>query len=77
MKYKLHTREIYNTFTSIYAAGCLLRLSTTTIVSIPPESFAVKRILVLSLLEMSSFTYRLLFQIGAKKDAAFMLNLFL
>ena len=77
MKYKRHTGEIYNTFASIYAVGCLLHLSTTIIVSIPPEWLAITIILVLSLVEMSSITHRLLFQIGAKKDTAFKLNLFL
>ena len=77
MRYKLHTREIYNTFTSIYAAGCLLHLSTTITVSIPLESFAITRMLVLSLVEMSSYTHRLRFHTSAKKGAAFKLNLFL
>ena len=77
MKYKLHTREIYNTFTSIYAAGCLFHLSITVSVSVPPESFAITRMLVLSLVEMRSFTHRLRLQIRAKKGPAFELNLFL
>jgi len=77
MRYKLHTREIYNTFTSIYAAGCLFHLSTTITVSVPPESFAITRMLVLSLVEMTSFTHPLRFQISAKKGLAFELNLFL
>ena len=40
-------------------AGCLLNLSTTIIVSIPPESLAITRILMLGFVEMSSIIHRL------------------
>jgi len=58
-------------------AGCLLNLSTTIIVSIPPESLAITRILMLGFVEMSSIIHRLLDQVGAKKDATLKLHLFL
>ena len=58
-------------------AGCLLNLSTTIIVSIPPESLAITRILMLGFVEMSSIIHRLLDQIGAKKDATLNFHLFL
>jgi len=52
-------------------------LSTTIIVSIPPESLAITRILMLGFVEMSSIIHRLLDQVGAKKDATLKLHLFL
>ena len=58
-------------------AGYSLHLRNTIIVFIPPESFAITRILVLRLVDMSSKAHRLLFQFGAIKDAAFILNLHL
>ena len=58
-------------------AGCLINLSTTIIVSIPPESLAITRILILCLAEMSSIIHQLLDQIGAKKDTTLKLHLFL
>ena len=56
--HKRYTGEIYNTFASIYAVGCLLYSSTTIIVFIPPP---LREYSFLSLFEMSSTTQWLFF----------------